>query len=997
MLACALHAFSVLAVAAQDPSWIEPFLIGSRALEAGDVDSARAALEDALRRFPGHPTIAWQLAGACARAGESDVAFGWLERAVDRGGGEAALLGWDPDLASLREDPRFVALDRRLRDRAEEPQSEPFTAVLATRRWSVLPSASGNGELVVAKGNTGLFLHDLRARETIAVVGAPGEEVGSAELTEDGRWLATTFRGERTGSYASTLRVYDAGTGDQVREIANVAWLGEIQFSRDGEHLLTLEPQDRGGGALWRTRDWTKIVEYPLSGISGPFDEHLILSPAGDRIMQLSIVRTETDHGANRTQLTLHDADGRELARHGELEEIRRHDLAFSPDGALCLALESGKRRFLHVLDGRTGARIRTIEPGDSAFTSACFLGASGKIATLDASFHVRIWDAPQGALLQSFMITEDHGTWMHAASTGEILLVGRSSFRYELYDARSGELLWSCTHESDGVMEMSFTRDGRRVLADDWSNHATVRDARTGAVLAMIETGNLGTEVAVHPLRDELWVAAEDESLRRIDARTGRALALWEGDRRADRGLHFSPDGRILAALARDRTLRLIEAESGAVLATISEAWPEGSGSYISEFEFAPDGSSLAVTGYHTSVHVYGVPDGKLWSMLDPGTGRGSIAYRPDGKEIAVAASGGRVLGYEVTTGASTDFAVRIEGEVETLAFEPDGERLWIGSDHSKVHVFDVASGALVRSLDLQDLDAFDTVELGNIVFGHEIAITTSSGYGVVAAWRAATGERLWDYQYSGGNPGSLVCALAKSGERAYVWGQGEWSPRIVDAQSGRSLLDLGNGGKWSLHPLLDERRIGVDCDEGLEVLDAETGARRWNRVELSRGGWLLCASTRHVDGTLEALEALHLVLTDRSYPLDALAAALLDPKRVRAAAEGVVLAPAELAAIPTLEWSTPPPRVLELPPDAAGAEVVVEASCADGIAGFELLRDGERSRLEGEAIDSKKRRLTLALGLPASGHTAEFRFRAVSARGMLSRALHLTVKRAP
>ena len=76
-----------------------------------------------------------------------------------------------------------------------------------------------------------------------------------------------------------------------------------------------------------------------------------------------------------------------------------------------------------------------------------------------------------------------------------------------------------------------------------------------------------------------------------------------------------------------------------------------------------------------------------------------------------------------------------------------------------------------------------------------------------------------------------------------------------------------------------------------GLEVRDFPSGTRRWTRFDLPLGEWILQSSAGHVDGTRLALEQAFVVVGDGVVDFDALAPALLDPKRVRAANAGVEL----------------------------------------------------------------------------------------------------------
>jgi quercetin dioxygenase-like cupin family protein len=108
----------VLAVGAKageafTPSGWEDFYVAFAYLRDGNEQAARAAVEEALAREPD----AWQGSynAACfeARVGNSDAAFEHLRVALARNRREVEPhLATDPDLESLRGDPRFAELTR---------------------------------------------------------------------------------------------------------------------------------------------------------------------------------------------------------------------------------------------------------------------------------------------------------------------------------------------------------------------------------------------------------------------------------------------------------------------------------------------------------------------------------------------------------------------------------------------------------------------------------------------------------------------------------------------------------------------------------------------------------------------------------------------------------------------------------------------------------------------------------------------------------------------
>jgi Flp pilus assembly protein TadD len=90
--------------------------LGGVLLKQGKLEEAERQLLEALRLQPGDSGAIRDLARIAARRGDAGRALDLLERLVDQGHGGEASLAADPDLAPLRQNPRFQALVRRLRE-----------------------------------------------------------------------------------------------------------------------------------------------------------------------------------------------------------------------------------------------------------------------------------------------------------------------------------------------------------------------------------------------------------------------------------------------------------------------------------------------------------------------------------------------------------------------------------------------------------------------------------------------------------------------------------------------------------------------------------------------------------------------------------------------------------------------------------------------------------------------------------------------------------------
>lgn len=980
MLVPFLNAVTLALAPAPQIDWLDAFLAGSRALEEGELAVAEEWLERALEELPENAPTAWALAGVAARRGDADAAFRWLAHAVAEGGGEASLLEWDPDLEALREDERFKALLEELRARDAGRSDEPFPAELAFRLSGYAISATDRAERVLVGRGGSTFLLDLRANETLGVLDRPGEDMSWVELDPRGRWAAVVGS-TATAEREHFLRIFDARTGDLERELDEVGWQATVECSRDGARLYAHGGAFETQGVLYDTTDWTPVWTLP----GGTDRGHTHLSPDGKLVLAL------TRQGAEACGLELWNVeDGSTVLDLDGIATIPNTNLGFSSDGQLLFLLENVGNA-LRVFDARTGSELVVIEQPDSPrLIQGCFLGATGELVALDEAGSFHVFDARSGEELRSFESGSEGWQPLAANADGSLLFVSAWSEPVRALDTWSGEVLWSTGNEG-GHSAVRFSPDETRVILDERRAAITVRDVRDGTVVSTLQSPALDAVVRAHPTRAELWVGAQDGSLRRVSTATGRTLACREGTGRAVRALSFDAGGERVAVVDEAGTLAVVAADELSVELEVEVAQRIEDRWRVQEAAFAHSGSVLIVSETDSSLAFYSATDGELRGRIETGERFASWTVSRDGRLVAVDLPEHRVGLFDAASGESVREIALESSSGATLAFDPAGEQLWIGTPESEVHVAEVATGELLRTLDLSDLDVFDSVEVANIAFRDdgELALTVSSGFGVVAAWHAASGERAWSYSYTGGNPAPLHCAFGESGERAYVWGQGRWSPRIVSATDGETLLDLASHELWGLLPLTDESVLAARGPRGLQVLDADSGAVRWARLELAEGGWLLSAPTNHFDGTRAALESLHVVLEERSYPLDALAAALLDPKRVQAAAAGVELLPARLPEIPRLDWAVPMPRVVRLAEGEEPPVLSFDAVCADGIRGFEVVRDGVRELVGADALDE------LRLAAPAEGASVDYRFRAVSARGVLSRALHLSLER--
>ncbi|MCC6408547.1 MAG: hypothetical protein IT453_15400, partial [Planctomycetes bacterium] len=216
---------------------------------------------------------------------------------------------------------------------------------------------------------------------------------------------------------------------------------------------------------------------------------------------------------------------------------------------------------------------------------------------------------------------------------------------------------------------------------------------------------------------------------------------------------------------------------------------------------------------------------------------------------------------------------------------------------------------------------------------------VFTTGDYGTARRLDIASGSEQVLYDTSGGNAGTMYARPSVSGKRLYVHGMVAGDQPVLDARTGAPLLRVAGRGLGFVDGTRDDRWVVGTIDHGVRVFGEHLDPR-YTYVPFVDGGFLVQAESLHCTGTVDALRWTVVVRGDETYPFASCASELLDPKRVRAAAAGVTVRPAELGLAPTVRVVGEPIR--ELAADATTIELELETVAPRGIAACEAELDG-------------------------------------------------------
>ena len=210
--------------------------------------------------------------------------------------------------------------------------------------------------------------------------------------------------------------------------------------------------------------------------------------------------------------------------------------------------------------------------------------------------------------------------------------------------------------------------------------------------------TGHRNTviPVAFSPDGKTLATGSMDKTIKMWDAQTGALKQTLTGHSNGVHALAFSPDGKTLASGSDDKTIKLWDAQTGALRQTLTE-----NSSAVHTIGFSPDGATLASGSTDKTIKLWDAETGELKQTL---TGHDdvvkTIAFSPDGTILASGSDDQTIKLWDAQTGALRQTLTGHSNGVHAIAFSSDGKTLASGSIDKTIKLWDVQTGALKQTL---------------------------------------------------------------------------------------------------------------------------------------------------------------------------------------------------------------------------------------------------------------------------------------------------------